>query len=183
MAEKPEPAARSKGRNPGVRANGVSNATAATEEARPDTSQLMEAVVEKENMRRAYHRVVSNKGSAGIDEMSVDELGAHLKEHWAEIRKRLLEGTYKPQAVRGVEIPKPGKKGTRRLGIPTVVDRLIQQALLQVLGPVFESGLSESSYGFRPGRSAHQAVLQAQEYARQGYQWVESATQLAEPQS
>jgi RNA-directed DNA polymerase len=103
----------------------------------------MEAVVEKENMRRAYHRVVSNKGSAGIDEMGVYELGAHLKEHWAEIKRQLLEGTYKPQAVRGVEIPKPGKKGTRRLGIPTVVDRLIQQA-----------------------------VLQAQEYARQGYQWV-----------
>lgn len=172
MAEKPEPAAGDSGRNPQRPAGGASNATAATEEARPDTSQLMEAVVEKENMRRAYHRVVSNKGSAGIDEMSVDELGAHLKEHWAEIRKQLLEGTYKPQAVRGVEIPKPGKKGTRRLGIPTVVDRLIQQALLQVLSPVFEPGFSESSYGFRPGRSAHQAVLQAQEYARQGYQWV-----------
>ena len=172
MAEKLEPTAGDSGRNPQRPGGGVSNVTAATEEARPDTSQLMGAVVEKENMRRAYHRVVSNKGSAGIDEMSVDELGAHLKEHWAEIRKQLLEGTYKPQAVRGVEIPKPGKKGTRRLGIPTVVDRLIQQALLQVLSPVFEPGFSESSYGFRPGRSAHQAVLQAQEYARQGYQWV-----------
>ena len=120
MAEKLEPAAGDSGRNPQRPAGGVSNATAATDETRPDTSQLMETVVEKENMRKAYHRVVSNKGSAGIDEMSVEELGAHLKEHWAEIRKQLLEGTYKPQAVRRVEIPKPGKKGTRQLGIPPV---------------------------------------------------------------
>ncbi len=94
------------------------------------------------------------------------------REQWPKIKEQLLEGTYKPQAVRGVEIPKPGKKGTRRLGIPTVVDRLIQQAILQMLSAVFEPGFSESSYGFRPGRSAHQAVLQAQKYAQQGYQWV-----------
>lgn len=172
MAEKPEPDARSNGRNPGVRANGVSSTTAMTEESRADTSQMMEAVVEKENMKRAYQRVVSNKGSAGIDAMSVEDLSAHLKECWPEIKRQLREGEYKPKAVRGVKIPKPGKKGTRQLGIPTVVDRVIQQALLQVLSPVFEPGFSESSYGFRPGRSAHQAVLQAQGYAREGYQWV-----------
>lgn len=132
----------------------------------------MEAVVEKENMQRAYKRVVSNKGAAGVDEMSVAELAPYLREHWPKIKEELLSGTYKPQPVRGVDIPKPGKKGTRRLGIPTVVDRLIQQAMLQRLSPIFEPGFSESSYGFRPGRSAHQAVLKAQEYARQGYQWV-----------
>ena len=132
----------------------------------------MEAVVEKENMQRAYKRVVSNKGAAGVDEMNVVELAPYLREHWPKIKEELLSGTYKPQPVRGVDIPKPGKKGTRRLGIPTVVDRLIQQAMLQRLSPIFEPGFSESSYGFRPGRSAHQAVLKAQEYARQGYQWV-----------
>jgi len=132
----------------------------------------MEAVVEKENMQRAYKRVVSNKGAAGVDEMSVAELAPYLREHWPKIKEELLSGTYKPQPVRGVDIPKPGKKGTRRLGIPTVVDRLIQQAMLQRLSEIFEPGFSESSYGFRPGRSAHQAVLKAQEYARQGYQWV-----------
>ena len=132
----------------------------------------MEAVVEKENMQRAYKRVVSNKGAAGVDEMNVVELAPYLREHWPKIKEELLSGAYKPQPVRGVDIPKPGKKGTRRLGIPTVVDRLIQQAMLQRLSPIFEPGFSESSYGFRPGRSAHQAVLKAQEYARQGYQWV-----------
>jgi RNA-directed DNA polymerase len=132
----------------------------------------MEAVVEKGNMQRAYKRVVANKGSAGIDKMTVTQLAPYLREQWPAIKEKLLNGTYKPQPVRGVDIPKPGKKGTRRLGIPTVVDRLIQQAMLQMLSPIFEPGFSESSYGFRPGRSAHQAVLKAQEYARQGYQWV-----------
>lgn len=90
----------------------------------------MEAVVERENMVAAYKRVVFNKGSAGIDEMTVEDLAAHLREQWPNIKEQLLQGAYEPQAVRGVEIPKPGKKGTRRLGIPTVVDRLIQQAML-----------------------------------------------------
>jgi len=172
MAEKPESTAGGYGRNPESSAGGVSSVTTAAEQSRPEAEHLMEAVVERENMRAAYKRVVSNKGSAGIDEMTVEDLAAHLREHWPGIKEQLLEGRYEPQPVRGVEIPKPGKKGTRRLGIPTVVDRLIQQAMLQVLHPVFDPGFSESSYGFRPGRSAHQAVLKAQEHARAGYTWV-----------
>lgn len=172
MAEMPEPVAGGSGRNPRSTVDGVSSVTAAAGIAQPDTEHLMEAVVEKGNMQRAYKRVVANKGSAGIDKMTVTQLAPYLREQWPAIKEKLLNGTYKPQPVRGVDIPKPGKKGTRRLGIPTVVDRLIQQAMLQMLSPIFEPGFSESSYGFRPGRSAHQAVLKAQEYARQGYQWV-----------
>jgi RNA-directed DNA polymerase len=172
MAEMPESTAGEYGRNPESSAGGVSNVTATAEQSRPEAEQLMEAVVEKENMVAAYRRVVSNKGSAGVDEMNVDDLAAHMRENWPEIKEQLLQGTYKPRPVRGVEIPKPGNKGTRRLGIPTVVDRLIQQAMLQVLHPVFDPGFSESSYGFRPGRSAHQAVLKAQEYAQASYTWV-----------
>lgn len=172
MAEMPESTAGGYGRNPESSAGGVSNVAATEEQSRPEAEHLMEAVVERKNMGRAYKRVVSNKGSAGIDEMSVEDLGAHLREHWPQIKEQLLQGTYEPQPVRGVEIPKPGKKGKRRLGIPTVVDRLIQQAILQVLHPVFDPGFSGSSYGFRPGRSAHQAVLKAQEHAQAGYTWV-----------
>ena len=105
----------------------------------------MEAVVEKGNMQRAYKRVVANKGSAGIDKMTVTQLAPYLREQWPAAKQKLLNGTYKPQPVRGVDIPKSGKKGTRRLGIPTVVDRLIQQAMLQILSPIFEPGFSESS--------------------------------------
>jgi len=159
MAEKPEPAAGKNGRNPQDSASGVSSATAATEHPRPADEQLMEAVVEKENMRRAYRRVVANAGSAGIDRMTAAELKGYLQEQWPGIREKLLRGTYTPQAVLRVEIPKPSGKGKRKLGIPTVVDRLIQQALLQTLTPIFDPGFSASSYGFRPGRSAHQAVL------------------------
>ena len=172
IAEMPESTAGGYGRNPESSAGGVSSVTATAEQSRPEAEHLMEAVVEKENMVKAYKRVVSNRGSAGIDEMTVEDLGAHLREHWPGIKEQLLKGTYEPQPVRGVEIPKPGKKGTRQLGIPTVVDRLIQQAMLQVLHPVFDPGFSESSYGFRPGRSAHQAVLRAQEHAQAGYTWV-----------
>lgn len=172
MAGKPEPIAEGGGRNLLSTAGGVSSVTAAEENSRPDTEHLMEAVVERENMKAAYKRVVSNRGSSGVDEMTVEDLAAHLRENWPVIKEGLLKGTYEPEPVRGVEIPKPGKKGTRRLGIPTVVDRLIQQAILQVLHPVFDPGFSESSYGFRPGRSAHQAVLKAQEYAQAGYTWV-----------
>jgi RNA-directed DNA polymerase len=132
---------------------------------------MMEAVVARENMLRAYEQVVSNKGAAGIDGMTVEQLKPYLQERWAKIKEELLKGEYQPQPVRCVEIPKP-QGGMRQLGIPTVVDRLIQQALHQALSPVFEPGFSESSYGFRPGRSAHQAVRQAREYAAEGRRWV-----------
>jgi len=131
----------------------------------------MEAVVERGNVWAAYRRVVENKGAAGVDGLAVPEFKDWLKEHWPTVRAALLAGSYLPQAVRAVAIPKPSG-GTRVLGIPTVVDRLIQQALLQVLQPIFEPGFSESSYGFRPGRNAHQAVRAAQRYVRAGKRWV-----------
>ena len=133
---------------------------------------LMEEVLRRENLMAAYERVVRNAGAAGVDGMTVEELMPHCREHWADIRERLRSGTYVPQPVRKVEIPKPGGKGVRMLGIPTVLDRLIQQALLQVLTPIFDPSFSESSYGFRPGRSAHQAVLQARKHMAAGYRWV-----------
>jgi group II intron reverse transcriptase/maturase len=132
----------------------------------------MEAVVERENMWRAYRRVVSNKGAAGVDGMSVEALQDYLKKNWSQIKEDLLAGNYHPSPVLKVEIPKPGGKGMRMLGIPTVFDRLIQQALHQVLSSVFDPDFSEFSYGFRYGRSAHQAVLQARRYVREGRRWV-----------
>src|SRR5882672_3697200 len=128
----------------------------------------MEAVVERENLKRALAQVKSNKGAAGIDGMSVDDLAAHLKEHWLTIRAQLLEGTYKPQPVRRVEIPK-ASGGTRPLGIPTVLDRFIQQAVMQVLQADWDRTFSEASFGFRPGRSAHQAVERAQALIASGH--------------
>ncbi len=128
----------------------------------------MEAVVERENMVKALRQVEANKGSAGVDAVPVQALRDYLREHWPRIKEEVLESRYQPQPVRKVEIPKPGGKGMRQLGIPTVVDRLIQQALNQVLQPIFDPDFSESSYGFRPGRSAHQAVLKAREYAASG---------------
>jgi RNA-directed DNA polymerase len=128
----------------------------------------MEAVVEGENLKQALAQVKRNKGAAGIDGMSVDELAAYLKKHWPMIRAQLLEGTYKPQPVRRVEIPK-ASGGTRPLGIPTVLDRFIQQAVMQVLQADWDGTFSETSFGFRPGRSAHQAVKQAQAYIASGY--------------
>jgi RNA-directed DNA polymerase len=150
---------------------GVSNATVRRDVFCPETEQLMESVVERENMRRAYKRVVGNKGSAGIDGMTVDALKPYLNTHWARIKAELLEGRYKPQPVLRVEIPKPGG-GKRPLGIPVAIDRLIQQAVHQVLMPIYDPDFSESSFGFRPGRSAHQAVLKAREYVAEGRRWV-----------
>jgi RNA-directed DNA polymerase len=132
----------------------------------------MEEVVEQENMLSAYRRVVANKGAAGVDGMTVAQLSDELKARWQELKGKLLEGSYRPQPVKRVEIPKPGGAGIRKLGIPTVTDRLIQQAILQVLTPIFDPGFSEHSYGFRPGRSAHQAVLQARDYTAEDYRWV-----------
>ncbi len=132
---------------------------------------VWEAVFEKENLRTALKRVESNKGAAGIDRMEVKELSGYLKEHWKEVREALESGKYRPSPVRRVEIPKPDG-GVRQLGIPTVLDRLIQQAIAQVLTPKFERVFSAHSFGFRPGRSAHQAVQKSQEYILQGYDWV-----------
>jgi group II intron reverse transcriptase/maturase len=129
-------------------------------------------VVERENMWLALKQVERNKGAAGVDKITVEQLRAYLREHWLRIKEELLAGSYQPQPVRKVEIPKPGSKGMRMLGIPTVIDRLIQQALHQVLSPLFELSFSESSYGFRPQRSAQQAVLKAREYVREGRRWV-----------
>src|SRR6201986_2567848 len=128
----------------------------------------MEAVVERENLKTALAQVKRNKGAPGIDGMTVETLVSYLKEHWLPIRAGLLEGTYKPQAVRRVEIPK-ASGGVRSLGIPTVLDRFIQQAVLQVLQADWDGTFSETSFGFRPGRSAHQAVAQAQAYIASGY--------------
>src|ERR1700761_2233631 len=131
--------------------------------------QLMEEVCERENCKQALARVKANKGSAGVDGMTVHELPEFLKQHWPAIREQLLSGTYKPQPVRRVEIPKPDGGGMRKLGIPTGLDRFIQQAVMQVLQKRWDPTFSEHSYGFRPGRSAHQAVAQAQRYVAEGY--------------
>ncbi|WP_341644287.1 group II intron reverse transcriptase/maturase [Thauera sp. SDU_THAU2] len=131
------------------------------------TSGLMEVVCERGNLWLAYERVTRNKGAPGVDDIGVSEFKGHLQQHWPAIKAKLLAGTYIPQAVRRVDIPKP-QGGVRTLGIPTLTDRLIQQALHQVLSPIFEVDFSESSYGFRAGRSAHQAVKAAKQYVAQG---------------
>jgi len=151
---------------------GASSGTVTGDNSGPEAEQLLEAVVERKNMWLALQQVERNKGAAGVDKITVEQLRAYLREHWLGIKEELLAGSYQPQPVRKVEIPKPGGKGMRMLGIPTVVDRLIQQALHQVLGPLFELNFSESSYGFRPHRSAHQAALKAREYVREGRRWV-----------
>ena len=132
---------------------------------------LMHDAVRQDNCERALKAVIRNKGAAGIDRMSVEELEEHLQRHWPKIRAKLLSGAYVPSPVKRVEIPKPNG-GTRVLGIPTVQDRFIQQLLLQVMTPIYEPGFSEQSYGFRPGRSAHDAVRAAQGYFREGKSWV-----------
>ncbi len=132
---------------------------------------LMSKVVRRENVKAAYERVVRNRGAAGIDGMTVEELLLHCHAHWEEIRRQLLDGTYVPSPIRKAEIAKPDG-GTRTLGIPTVLDRMIQQALLQVLQPIFVPTFSEASFGFRPGRSAQQAVVRAREHIAAGHRWV-----------
>jgi RNA-directed DNA polymerase len=144
-----------------------SQASAAIDPARALTVNLMEEVTSRDNLNRAYRRVMANKGAPGVDGMTVDELRDWIAEHKQELIAALLNGTYQPQLVRGVEIPKSGG-GVRQLGIPTVVDRLVQQALLQVLDRQWDSTFSDSSFGFRPGRSAHQALAQASRYVSEG---------------
>lgn len=144
-----------------------SQASTALEPARALTDRLMEEVCQRENLNQAYFRVKANKGALGIDGRSVDDLLLWLAEHKQELLSSRFDGSYQPRAVRGVMIPKPGG-GERQLGIPTVVDRLVQQAMLQVLTRLLDRTFSESSYGFRPGRSAHQALLKAKEYVADG---------------
>jgi len=139
--------------------------------AEPAVGVTMEEVVERQNLQRALKRVCANQGSPGVDGMTVDQLKDHLRVHWPEMRPQLLDGQYTPQPVKQVLIPKPDG-GSRTLGIPTVVDRFIQQALLQALTPMYDPGFSDHSFGFRPGRNAHQAVRQAKAYIAQGYEWV-----------
>jgi len=140
-------------------------------ESPASSNRLMEEVCERENLREALRRVKANKGSPGVDGMTIDGITDYLKQHWPAIREQLLSGTYEPQPVRRVEIPKPDGGGVRKLGIPTVLDRFIQQAVMQVLQKRWDPTFSEHSYGFRPGRSAHQAVAQAQQYIAEGYNW------------
>jgi RNA-directed DNA polymerase len=141
--------------------------TAANGNERPGTDHLMEEVVQRGNAKAALKRVRQNKGSPGVDGMTVDELPEYLAEHWDEIREQLLAGTYQPKPVKRQEIPKSGG-GVRELGIPTALDRFVQQAILQVLQPRFDPTFSEHSHGFRPGRRAHDAVCEAQRYIQDG---------------
>jgi RNA-directed DNA polymerase len=150
---------------------GTESLVAKREAESPAREQLMEEVCGRKNCQQALARVKRNKGSAGVDGMTVEQLPAYLKQHWPAIRKQLLRGTYKPQPVKRVEIPKPDG-GIRQLGIPTVLDRFIQQAVMQVLQGRWDRTFSKYSYGFRPGRSAHQAVTKAQQYIAEGYRWV-----------
>ena len=166
MPGKPGRTARGEGeaRAPALREE---DRAATGEDERSGTSALLEAVVQRDNLRRALTRVKANKGSPGVDGMTVDQLPTHLREHWPRLREELLAGRYQPQPVRRCEIPK-ATGGTRILGIPTAVDRFIQQAILQVLQPRFDPTFSPHSYGFRPGRSAHDAILAAQRYIAEG---------------
>src|ERR1700694_826697 len=146
--------------------------SAANETERPaNTSRIMEDACERANLKEALRQLRGNKGSAGVDRMTVDQLGDYLKQHWPAIREQLLNGTYEPKPVRRVEIPKPDG-GMRKLGIPTVLDRFVQQAVMQVLQKRWDPTFSQYSYGFRPRLSAHHAVAQAQQYIAQGYGWV-----------
>jgi len=151
--------------------SGEARPTAQRPDRSGDDDRLMEQVVERSNLARALKRVRQNQGSAGVDGMRVDELAPYLRDHWPGLREALLAGTYQPSAVRHHQIPK-GDGRMRTLGIPTVLDRFIQQAVLQVLQPRFDPTFSESSYGFRPGRRAHDAVCQAQRYVQSGRRWV-----------
>lgn len=159
------------GQYPESRPVGVETIPASSSWTKAEPVLLMEAVVATDNMEQAYRRVVANKGAPGADGMTVHQLADHLKQHWPTLRERLLAGEYHPSSVRAVDIPKP-KGGMRQLGIPTVTDRLIQQALLQVLTPLFDPGFSESSYGYRPRRSAQQAVVTMKAHVTAGHRWV-----------
>ena len=159
------------GRKPQVAGAGAASVTGRTDHSSSEAERLMEEVVSRGNMMAAHSRVVANKGAPGVDEMPVTALKGYLQQEWPRIKEELLAGTYRPQPVLKVEIPKPGG-GTRMLGIPTVLDRLIQQAVHQVLSQTFNPGFSSHSYGFIPKRSAHQAVKAAQQFVKSGRRWV-----------
>ena len=163
--------ARGAGRKPRTKRGGAELGTATSGRTKSEDRRLMEEVVERSNLQLAYQRVVKNKGAPGVDDVTVAEFKDWLKIHWPSVKAALLEGRYLPRPVCRVDIPKPAG-GVRTLGVPTVVDRLIQQALHQVLQPLFEPTFSAGSFGFRPGRGAHQAVRKAQEYIRAGKRWV-----------
>lgn len=163
--------ARGAGQKWSANRRGAELGSATSGRTKSEDHKLMEEVVERSNLKLAYQRVVENKGAPGVDDVSVPEFKDWLKMHWPSVKKALLEGRYLPRPVRRVDIPKPSG-GMRMLGVPTLVDRLIQQALHQVLQPLFEPTFSDSSFGFRPGRGAHQAVRKAQGYIREGKRWV-----------
>lgn len=171
MAEMPEPYRREAAG--GRQGPGQVRQTSAVgkEQSSSETTGLMEQVVGRENLKRALKRVVANKGAPGPDGMTVEELTPYLKVHWPRLRDELLGSRYVPKPVRAVDIPKYGG-GTRRLGVPTVLDRFIQQAVLQVLTPVFDPAFSESSYGYRPGRCAQDAVAAGRRHVAEGFRWV-----------
>src|SRR6266702_1739958 len=151
----------------------IESLSVVNEPERPaNTNRIMEEVCERANLKEALRQVKGNKGSAGVDRITVDQLGDYLKQHWPAIREQLLIGTYEPKPVRRVEIPKPDGGGVRKLGIPTALDRFVQQAVMQVLQRQWNPTFSDASYGFRPGRSAHQAVERAQGYIQAGHRWV-----------
>jgi RNA-directed DNA polymerase len=161
-------------RNDGVALSGVEAAVTTRLRTKAELEQargLMDTVCERGNLKLAYQRVIENKGAAGVDGIGIAEFKGHLKQHWPTIKAKLLAGEFMPQPVRRVDIPKP-QGGVRTLGIPTLTDRLIQQALHQVLSPIFEADFSASSYGFRPGRNAHQAIKAARQYVAEGRRFV-----------
>lgn len=170
-AERPEQAGRVGGGTAESTGAARQAFVASGENAGDEALGLMEEVLRRENLRAAYRRVLSNGGSGGVDGRSVEELAEQIRAEWPEIREALLSATYEPSPVLKVRIPKPGG-GERELGIPTVMDRMIQQALLQALTPIFDPTFSDDSYGFRPGRSTHQAVERAREHIAAGHRWV-----------
>jgi RNA-directed DNA polymerase len=170
-AEKPEPSAKAGGGTAEVRGTARQACAGPTECAGTQTGEFLQKVVSRENLLLAYRRVVQNGGAPGVDGMTVEQLMPYCRQHWPAIREQLLQGTYQPQPVRKVEIPKP-TGGMRTLGIPTVLDRLIQQAISQVLTPIFDPTFSDGSFGFRLGRSTHQAVQRARQHMAAGHRWV-----------
>jgi RNA-directed DNA polymerase len=156
----------------GVVANTAEKETSSSPLEQPVYKTSIDDVLSSANMQKAFKAVRSNKGAPGIDGMTIEDTKSYIQKHWTEIRQQIVEGKYYPKAVRRVKIPKPDGKGIRELGIPTILDRIIQQALLQELTLVFDPHFSEHSYGFRPGRSAHQAIFAAQKHIKEGYNWV-----------
>jgi RNA-directed DNA polymerase len=157
---------------PGTQGHAQRTDPACDERSGKPAPMTMEEVLRRENMLKAYRRVVKNKGAPGVDGMTVHELAQALQARWELIREELFDRRYVPAPVLRVEIPKPGGKGTRMLGIPTVIDRVIQQAQLQILQPHFDVMFSDASFGYRPGRSAHQAIERARGHIRDGGRWV-----------